>query len=274
MAPRNELTENGAGETLLGADDPRPVVIFNAEGASPFLLTGDHAGNRIPARLGTLGLSAGERVRHIAWDIGVMELGTALADRLDATFLAQRYSRLVIDCNRDPVSGDAVPEISDGTVIPGNKAPDARSIRQRIDEIHQPYQSAIGHMIDARAQKGQRTILIALHSFTPAMGGIARPWDVGVLHWKGDTRFARALLASLTEEAGLTVGDNQPYRMDATDYSVPRHAFPAGLPPAEIPYAEIEVRQDLIGDQAGQARWCDILARSLSRAALILSIGT
>jgi predicted N-formylglutamate amidohydrolase len=246
---------------LLGLSDPAPVRCCNAPGRAPFLLTGDHAGRLIPRQLGTLGLEERDLARHIAIDIGVAGLGEALSERLDAVFLAQVYSRLVIDCNRDPASADAMPEVSDGTTVPGNRALRPADREARIAEIHEPYQRRIADEIETRAARGQETVLVALHSFTPVLGGKKRPWDIGVLHDGGDESFARRLLAALAREPGLTVGDNQPYHMDETDHTVPRHAFPNRLR-----YAEIEIRQDLIADSAGQHHWAELLFAALDRA--------
>ena len=246
---------------LLGADDPSPIAVINPTGASSFLLIGDHAGNRFPTMLGDMGLDPAERVRHIAWDIGIARLGALLSASLDAVFVRQVYSRLVIDCNRRTDAADAMPAISDGTAVPANAALDGAGRAARVAAIHTPYQAAIGMEIARRRAAGQPTILIALHSFTPVMRDVARPWQIGILHDGGDTGFARALLAALAREGDLTVGDNEPYRMDLIDYTVPHHAYPDRLP-----YAEIEVRQDLIGDEAGCRTWCDRLARVLVAA--------
>lgn len=245
---------------LLEPDEPDAVAAVNRLGASPFLLIGDHAGNRVPRRLGGLGVGAAERARHIGWDIGVRALGEALARRLDAVFIHQRYSRLVIDCNRDPGAVDATPEVSDGTPVPGNVALDVAARNARIATVHAPYQAAIAGEIARRGAAGQPTVLAALHSFTPAMNGVPRPWQIGILHDGADDRFARAMLGQLRRR-DLTVGDNEPYRMDRIDYTVPRHAFAARLP-----YAEIEIRQDLLGSPAGIAAWTGVLADVLPAA--------
>jgi predicted N-formylglutamate amidohydrolase len=248
---------------LLDAGDPPPVTILNPGGRSSFLFIGDHAGNVIPSSLGTLGLGAGDLARHIGWDIGVGGLGALLAGTMDAVFVRQTYSRLVIDCNRRPDAADAMPPVSDGTPIPGNRDLSDAARAARIAGIHAPYQQAIADELTRRAAAGQATILVALHSFTPALsGGAPRPWQIGVLHDGGDAAFAHALLASLQADPALTVGDNEPYRMDLIDYTIPRHAYPAALP-----YAEIEVRQDLIDDDAGQRAWAARLARHFARAA-------
>lgn len=249
-------------DPLLGTADPAAAQVFNAGGQSPFLIIGDHAGNAIPRRLGTLGLTEADRARHIAWDIGVRELGMALAHALDAPFIFQNYSRLVIDCNRDPSHPDAAPAVVDGSVITGNAGLTPGQLAARVAAIHAPYHDRIAAELARRADEARPTILLAVHSFTPILGRTSRPWHAGILHDGGDTRFAKALLAALGAHRDLVVGDNEPYRMDDTDYSVPRHAYTARLP-----YAEIEIRQDLLADAAGVASWSRTL-RSACETAL------
>jgi predicted N-formylglutamate amidohydrolase len=249
------------GDPILAADEPPPVQMVRPGAPSPFLLLGDHAGNRIPRSLGDLGIDEVERRRHIAWDIGVASLGLALAERLDATFIHQSYSRLVIDCNRRPGAPDSIPPVSDGTAVPANAALPPAAAAARAEAIHAPYQAAIARELERRAAAGQPTFLIALHSFTPAMRGIERPWQIGILHDAGDNRFARAMLAAFAQDPALTVGDNQPYAMDTIDYTIPRHAFPPRLP-----YAEIEIRQDLLADEPGIADWCNRVEQALQVA--------
>ena len=248
---------------MLTAADPSPVVIENPQGRSPFLFIGDHAGNVIPSRLGALGLGPNDLTRHIGWDIGVAALGALLSEAMDATFIRQTYSRLVVDCNRRPDAVDAMPPVSDGTVVPANHDLTAEDRAERVAAVHEPYHRAIEAELRRRQAAGQASIMIALHSFTPALaGGAVRPWQVGVLHDGGDARFARRLLDELGRNAALVVGDNEPYRMDTIDFTVPRHCYPAALP-----YAELELRQDLIGDAAGQRRWAALLADALRKAA-------
>ena len=224
--------------------------MLNAGAASPFLLLGDHAGKTVPHALGTLGLTDAQFGLHIALDIGIEGLGAELSTLLDATFIHQRYSRLVIDCNRQPGSQGAILAISDGVSIPGNADLSPQAVQARVVEIYQPYQDQIARTLDART--GRPTLLIALHSFTPSMDGRDRPWRLGVLH-RHDSAFSTALLALLRAELGGAVGDNQPYAMDGTDNTIPLHADPRGLD-----YLELEVRQDLLAttaDQRSLARW-------------------
>jgi predicted N-formylglutamate amidohydrolase len=235
--------------------------VHNAGANSPFLLLGDHAGNRIPAALGQLGLDATERRRHIAWDIGIADLGICLADALGASFIHQVYSRLVIDCNRRPGASDSIPAVSDGTIVPRNNGLDAAQADLRAAAIHAPYQLAIADEIDRRSAQGLATILVALHSFTPCMAGLERPWHAGILYDGGDDRFARAVLEALAEASELNIGDNEPYSMDTTDFTIPFHAYPRALP-----YVEIEIRQDLLADASGIAAWCARLQQALEAA--------
>ncbi|MET0240579.1 MAG: N-formylglutamate amidohydrolase [Sphingobium sp.] len=250
-------------DPLLGANDPPPVRITNPDGASSFLFLGDHAGRAIPAALGTLGLGEGDLARHIACDIGVSALGALLAGALDACFIEQYYTRLLVDCNRTETNPEAIPAISDGTAIPGNIGLTDAEKAERIDAIHAPYQAAIADILAQRDAAGRATILVSLHSFTPVMGGFARPWDVGVLHDGGDPRFALALLDRLSARDGIVVGDNEPYRMDDTDHTVPRHAYAALRP-----YAELEFRQDRLAQDARP--WATLLAETLDEAAQVL----
>jgi predicted N-formylglutamate amidohydrolase len=68
------------------------------------------------------------------------------------------------------------------------------------------------------------------------------------------------LLRLLRTEADLVVGDNEPYAVsDETDYTIPVHGEARGLMNSGI-----EIRQDLIADQAGQMQWADRLARILA----------
>lgn len=242
--------------------------MLNPGAASPFLLLGDHAGRIVPSRLTDLGVPEPELKRHIGWDIGVAGLGARLSEALGATFIRQRYSRLVIDCNRDPARADAIPEVSDGVVIPGNANLTPAQRRARVGEIAAPYHAAIAAELDRRTEARLPTTLVSLHSFTPEMNAFARPWRFGVLH-AGDSAFSRAVLARLRADLGEDlVGDNEPYRMDEVDFTIPRHCRPRGLD-----YLELETRQDLVADAAGQRDVADRLARLLPRALADLDAG-
>jgi predicted N-formylglutamate amidohydrolase len=257
------LTDSAHKSTgLLVAGEAPPFSVLNPGAPSRLLLLGDHAGREIPRRLGDLGLPEAQLQRHIAWDIGVAGMGAHLAAVLNATLIAQRYSRLVIDCNRDPARGDAVCQISDDVAIPGNRDLSAADRAARVREVFAPYHDRIGAELDERLAAGARPVVVALHSFTPVMAGQARPWRFGILHL-GGSPFCEAMLRGLRTRFGeAEVGDNQPYRMDGTDYTVPWHAVRR-----ELDYLELEVRQDLLADEAAQVAVAEALAPLLDAAA-------
>lgn len=243
---------------LLGPEDRAPVHEVNAAASSPFLLTCDHYGRLIPPRLGDLGLPQSEFERHIAYDIGIAGVAETLARSLDAHLVAQRYSRLVIDCNRPHHVASSIPLVSDSTTIPGNEALSGDAADARRREIFAPYHHAIAAAIDCRQRDGLPTVLVALHSFTPDYAGIKRPWHIGALYHR-DTTLPPLLLKALRAEEGLVVGDNEPYAVsDETDYTIPVHGEARGLINTGI-----EIRQDLIAGEAGQRQWAERLARIL-----------
>jgi predicted N-formylglutamate amidohydrolase len=243
---------------LLGAEDPRPVHVQPGRLDAGSLVLCDHAGRATPARLHRLGLADEAFERHIAYDIGAAELSRDLAGRLNATLVEQTYSRLVIDCNRDPSVPSSIPEVSETTPIPGNVGLDEAARAARRIALFEPYHGAITAALDARAAQGRPTAFVAVHSFTPVYKGEARPWHVGVLYNR-DARLSLRLKQLLLAEGDLVVGDNEPYFVnDLTDYSIPVHAERRGLP-----YLELEIRQDLIATETGQAEWAARLIRLL-----------
>jgi len=249
-------TAHAAVPALLGPGDPPPFEVLQPHGGSPWLLVVDHAGRTVPRALGDLGLPPGEIDRHIGWDIGIGGVARQLAPQLDAWTVLQNFSRLVIDCNRPLDAPTLIAAASDGTAVPANAALDGAQRQARIQAIFAPYHDRIRRELDARAAQRRPTLLATLHSFTPSMGGIDRPWHCGVLYHR-DPRLAHALRDALQAEGDLVVGDNQPYAVsDASDYAIPVHGEARGLA-----HVELEIRQDLIADAAGQQAWARRLAR-------------
>ncbi|MBY0274595.1 N-formylglutamate amidohydrolase [Candidatus Binatia bacterium] len=250
-----------SSDRLLGPDDPPVYVIERTAGRSPFVLACDHAGRAIPRRLDALHLSAHELGSHVAWDLGVADLGRALSVRLDACAIAHAYSRLVIDANRPLDAPDSIPTRSERTRIPANEGLSATARRQRADEVFAPYHRRLRDELDARRAASRPSLLVALHSFTPVYLAEARRWHAGVLYGR-DPALARLVLEGLRGDPDLVVGENEPYAVsDATDYTIVVHGEQRG-----IPHVELEIRQDLLASDAGIARWSERLALVLQAA--------
>jgi predicted N-formylglutamate amidohydrolase len=256
------MPNDASAGRLLAPDEPPAFSQWRAEGQSSFVIVADHASNRIPRRLGDLGLPASELQRHIAWDIGCLGVAQQVAAALDAPLIAQNYSRLVIDCNRPPGVESAIPTESEWTRIPGNLGLSAEQVSVRRTEIFDPYHARVQALLDARLAAGRpATILVAQHSMTDSYKGMRRAMHAAILYNR-DRRFAGLMLDMLRRERGLVVGDNEPYFLsDETDYTVPHHAEARGLP-----YVEIEIRQDLILDERGQFEWARRIVGALQDA--------
>lgn len=220
----------------------------------------DHATNRVPPEVcgGNLGLSAAEMQRHIAYDIGAAGVTRRLADLLDAPAILSRFSRLVIDPNRGEEDPTLMMRVYDGTIIPGNRHADAAEIARRLNAYYRPYHAKYKDL----AARQDDTIIVAVHSFTPKLNSRSpRPWHIGILYADWDTRLSAPLLERLHREGDLFVGANEPYAGHLPGDAVDRHALQPGRPNALI-----EIRQDLIADEAGQLRWAERLAPILQDA--------
>lgn len=240
---------------LLGPDEPGPWELVNREGGSELVLVCDHAANRVPLRLANLGLDKPQLASHIGWDLGVARLARRLSARLDAPLVMSCYSRLVIDCNRPPGHPESIPASVGDIAIPGNRVVSQAQAQQRRQALFDPYQQAIANLLDSRGDRA--THLLSMHSFTPSLAGIERPWLLGVCYrqhadWAG--RWLEALRAQ-TEEL---IGDNEPYQVEAgIDFTLPVQGERRG-----IPSIMLEVRQDALGDDAGVEHWSEMIGRA------------
>ena len=252
---------NETPDRLLAADEPPAFTVDNENGTSPFLIVADHAGKQMPQRLGQLGLSNAECDRHIAWDIGVGAVCCLIGKALDAVVIRQNYSRLVIDCNRTPWTETSILGVSESTHVPGNIGLSERHKLARVREIFQPYHDRIATELDRRREAGRPTALISMHSFTSVFETVVRLWHVGVLYNR-DPRFAHILMELLHREKGLVIGDNEPYSVtDASDHTIPVHGEQR-----DLHHVALEIRQDLVTEEAGQRKWAALFVRLLPQA--------
>lgn len=229
---------------------------------SGFIVLCDHASNFIPPEYGNLGLPEGELARHIAWDIGAEGVARALAARLGAPAVISRFSRLLIDPNRGLDDPTLLMRLSDGAVVPGNARADEAEKRRRMERFWLPYDTAITDTIEAFRRHGVNPALISVHSFTPVWRGVKRPWHAALLYDPRDPDFSVHLMNHLRRDPALTVGGNEPYRGGLSGDTMDRQGFARGLP-----HALVEIRQDLIFHEKGQAEWAARIADA-ARAAL------
>lgn len=257
-----------ASEELLEPDEGQAFDLAGKDAPGPFVVVCDHASNRMPRRLGTLGLAPEALEAHVAWDPGALALADALAGRLLAPRIAARFSRLVHDVNRPGASPEAMPETSERYAIPGNVGLDEAERTRRAAALYTPFHNAIDALLEARAAAGRPTALVTVHSFTPVWFGTPRETEIGVLH-DADARLADALLERLAALApGRRVARNLPYGpADGVTHTLARHAIPRGLPNVMI-----EVRSDLLSDADAVDRMAALLAEGLSGAAAAVGI--
>ncbi len=254
-------------EPFLALDEPPAYGVVNPDGASPYVLVCEHASPRIPRSLGDLGLPQPDRMRHIGWDIGAQALALGLSAALDAPLFVANYSRLVVDCNRPLGAASLMPEVSEDTSVPGNRGLTAADRQRRIEALFHPFHDAVARRLDARQAAGRPTLVVGVHSFTPQFKGQNRPWHAGILFDRARD-FGQALIATLAEDTALIIAANEPYRIDADDYTVPVHGDARGLPAVLL-----EIRQDMIGDAEGVGNWIARLTRALRIAEGCASAG-
>ena len=252
-----------AGKTRDMLSDPpqtwEPFYVIGESRPSRWLILCDHATNVVPDWIGhtSLGLPGPDMQRHIAFDIGAAGLTQRLADLLDAPAICANFSRLVIDPNRGEDDPTLVRRLYDETIIPANRHIGASDIEHRLERCYRPYHAKIAEV----AARREDTVVIAVHSFTPRLRNRAmRPWHVGLL-FAEDDRLSRPLMALLGAEGDLVVGENEPYPGYLKGDTIDRHASLQGRQNTLI-----EIRNDLIADEAGQTDWAARLARLLPKA--------
>ena len=249
------------------ADEGRsPVCEKNPDGVGPFVIVCDHASNRMPPGYDSLGLSPEALLTHIAWDPGALPVSRRLSATLDAPLLWPEASRLIVDCNRDPDAPDLILAESEGRPVPGNHDLAERERVRRLATVHVPYHRAIDARLESRAQADRATAIVAIHSFTPVYLGNRRPWQIGIV-FDDDRRLADPIVSALKVDPALSVGVNQPYSpADGVYYTLTRHARARGLPAVMI-----EIRNDLIADEAVQQVWAHRLGAILASIRPVVS---
>ncbi|WP_299349170.1 N-formylglutamate amidohydrolase [uncultured Maritalea sp.] len=250
MEPKNDMIRDGL---LTVGVDPEPVEVIYPGSTHPLLLVCEHAGVSFPQTIDRLGLTSDQLGMHIASDIGAETVARKVSDRFQCTLILQRYSRLVIDCNRQPGEPSSIPEISDSVVIPGNENLSDAARKLRETEIFEPFTAAC----EAQIKRKHFRYTYSIHSFTSEMAGVHRPWDIAFLYRHPSSRAAELANLCKTMWPELSVGHNEPYDIqEGTDWYIPMCAEPRGLP-----HCLIEIRNDHLLDAQGCAIWADRLSQ-------------
>jgi predicted N-formylglutamate amidohydrolase len=246
---------------ILSEADGECVGIERIGGRSPVLLVCEHASNTLPARFGDLGLSSEALSSHIAWDPGALAVARGISKALDATLVYQRFSRLIYDCNRPPSSPGAMPETSEIYAIPGNKDLTDEERLARTDALYVPFHDAIRELIRDRRARGQDSVIVTMHSFTPVYHGRQRAVELGILHDE-DSRLADRMLDAAAEAPLYRTERNEPYGpKDGVTHTLILHGLSNGLRNVMI-----EVRNDLLTDDSGQGVMADYLTGLLQQS--------
>jgi predicted N-formylglutamate amidohydrolase len=219
--------------------------------AGGVLIVADHASNHVPAAV-DLGIDIALLNQHIAWDIGVAGVAECLVSKFGFSGILGGVSRLVNDLNRYSDEDAVISQCSDGIEIRGNIL-SAAERSKRLEQYYYPYHRSLKNILAST----RPALILSLHSFTPQLKNKPeelRPWEIGVLY-NQDDRAARIAIP-LFNEAGLITGDQLPYSGKLLNATMNLHAESNG-----IPYLGVEMRQDLVDDIAGQARFASILGQ-------------
>ena len=249
------LPQNVTGNTPVTAES---FEILGETRPARMVCLCDHATNNVPVGLPPrLGLPEEDMARHIAYDVGAEGVTRGLADAFNGPALMSRFSRLVIDPNRGEDDPTLLMRLYDGSIIPANRNACAMERQRRMDAYHRPYHAAAATLVAQR----DAPVIVSIHSFTPQLANRPpRPWHVGVLYAQ-DARLATPLLARLSAETDLCVGDNEPYSGHLPGDTMERHALAHGHL-----HVLIELRNDLISTEHQQQAWAARLAPIIATA--------
>ena len=219
------------------------------------LIIADHASNYLPKENNKLGLTNAFLNQHIAFDIGIKELSLDLSNRLKCKVIQGKYSRLLIDLNRDLDDPTVVPEIVDRKIIPGNIGLSKSELRLRIKKIYNIYH----HEIDQTIKNKKVKVILSLHSFNPIFKNKRRRLEFGIL--SNEDKNLSSIIINQLKLQKLNVGDNKPYNGNLIGDSMYRHGLKN-----KLPHALIEVRNDLLSNPTKIKRVSRLLHKTIVKS--------
>ncbi|TPV92443.1 MAG: N-formylglutamate amidohydrolase [Myxococcales bacterium FL481] len=229
--------------------------LFVGGSSTDLVITCDHASPHLPAPWSWPSTDHWLADKHWASDLGAALITRELASRLSCTAALARFSRLLVDANRDLESPTLFREVAEGRAIALNQALDDAARRSRIEQYYVPYHTTIDELVAARPQAA----LFSVHTFTPEYEGQPRRLEAGVLFTDDDLE-ARVFATSLIDQ-GYDTGLNEPYSgLDGLMYGIERHALQH-----RRRCLEVEVRQDIALDPVRRRHMVDALERAVRR---------
>ena len=231
--------------------------------APVLLLSCEHASNRIPREYlhlfhGCRALLAG----HQAYDAGALACARGIGRRLQAPLIAASYSRLLVDLNRSP--GHPAQFSMRTRTLPQEEK------RRVIARYYQPHRMRVERWVAARIARGRRVVHVAVHSFVPALDGVTRRADIGLLYDPGrhtESALCRRWRDALRETGNklLAVRRNYPYR--GVSDGLTRH-LRSRFPVSRYTGIELEINQNRLRGDRARERLSALLATTLRRALL------
>jgi predicted N-formylglutamate amidohydrolase len=228
------------------------------EGATgSVFLTAEHAYPGVPFPLAASKEDDAWLQTHWGYDLGVRNVVRSWVDAASVTAVSSRVTRLVCDHNRAIGDPTWTRRHVEGHILSFNAGLEGNGeeeLARRVQTLWAPYHAAITAQLNRHIAAGVRPYLLSVHSFTPALYGELREFDLGMLFSiYGDD--ARAF-GDAASALGLRTRYNGPYsgRRDSI-YSISRHGLRNRLP-----FLELELNQGLVGDPERAAEVGRLLA--------------
>jgi len=233
--------------------------IYGFPGHGPYLLSCEHASNRVPAPLRTNASDREWLQTHWGWDIGARSVTREIIRLTGSSGIFARYSRLVCDPNRAPDSPTLIRCAVEGAILGFNSNLTIEEVDRRLERYHAPYHAALDRALIERKSNPGDMMLLSVHSFTPVFDDETRTMDIGVLFHPYES-IARRLAEEIAAE-GYTVALNAPYSArKGLMYAASRHGSAH-----DAVHLELELNQKLLRTTPQCRRMGQALTRALGR---------
>lgn len=221
------------------------------------ILSCEHGGNEVPPAYAPLFRNATEDLAgHRGWDIGALGVAQRLACVTSYPLVACTFTRLLVEPNRSPDSGNLFSRYT-RDLGQGDKEAIVR-------EYYERHRQSVERLIADAVAAGRRVLHVGVHSCTDELDGRVRELEVSLLFDPLRPSEAGVCQAWNTELALLEpvwrLPFNEPYK--GTDDGLTTW-LRGKFDPQMYAGVEVEVRQGLIAGMNARRRVGDALAVSL-----------